>query len=339
MIDNKSGVLDKFFESLQVDTFADNSSVQPDHESVQFIRDLQGKSRENYNHAVPPEWKTEILKSGLTEGIDSDLIPENSHSDSLLKTLSGKSGGVWGINLNRISYLTAAVLLVVLGYFVSLQMKSTQTETFTGNHLISELQQKGEITVSTGELLHGKGLHIKALIGGSIAMVHENGKTTYSFNQGEWKVNTKHEDLADETWFRFPGGRLTPIGTGFTIKIGNGQTEIILTEGTIGVIAQGSNGNKGEVQQFDAPYKGTFQFRSVKSDRSGKNIEDGISSDSGADDVSGKTDQQEKADDNNGFEQLKQDEEFHGNSRDDWDSDLLFDDDRAEIDTEEEEEI
>jgi len=81
--------------------------------------------------------------------------------------------------------------------------------------------------------------------------------------EGSLHAEIDHTNLARETWFHFPGGGLSPLGTKFTLIAKDGRTTINLTDGKIALFKLNSANEIIEITEHDAPYSTSFKGASV----------------------------------------------------------------------------
>jgi len=81
--------------------------------------------------------------------------------------------------------------------------------------------------------------------------------------EGTLLAEIDHANLARETWFHFPGGGLSPLGTKFTLIAKDGRTTINLKEGKIALFKLNSANEIIEITEHEAPYSTSFKGASV----------------------------------------------------------------------------
>jgi len=170
---------------------------------------------------------------------------------------------------------TAAIIVVVT---TMVFFRGGNTPSVDGNDRgemvaenISDSVTDGEFTLfERGERLSTTGMTLYMKEDSVIAFHNnqEQGKTQVIMKSGHISVKTDHNKLPQETWFQFPGGGLTPLGTAFDVKVAEENQYVDLSEGKIEVYETGESGEVVSLAIYEAPYKGYFTFRGEKFDLS-----------------------------------------------------------------------
>ncbi|MDH4200409.1 MAG: hypothetical protein OEV66_08535 [Spirochaetia bacterium] len=263
---NKKKILDSFFSLLQEGGNTGKKENSPNRISEDvFVRNMHLDNTENSKVSVPDNFKSAILEKAVKGNTGASPYYKKETFRHLfdLKVLYAFSAAAITISLFM------AVYFGNKAGFPQRQIKISSIGSFYKNQ---------GTTMEKGTALYGRGIKISAISKGVIgqdiaetgsgilensaesASRKDHGKhiTHIFFQQGIWQIKTRHEQLAMETWFHFPGGAISPLGTAFNVSIEEHQTIVVLSDGKIETYASDKNGKLTPFTTKSAPYRGVY---------------------------------------------------------------------------------
>ncbi len=155
--------------------------------------------------------------------------------------------------------LTLGAIGILVGAFLLISQGSTPKE-------VPLVEITKAIPKQKGDVLLAKGMRIENLGGGTIARIAGNTDKII-LSSGSWQMALEHKALEKPVQFIFPGGALEPIGTAFTITIGNDGTAVNLIEGRIRLYERdAADAKKWKSSEVAAPFHGTLKPAPVETE-------------------------------------------------------------------------
>jgi len=154
--------------------------------------------------------------------------------------------------------LALSAVGILIGAFILLNRGAAIRETPLVEISANTPKQKGDIILA-------KGVRIENLGAGTIA--RNSGATDKIILQsGVWQIALQHKELEKPLQFIFPGGMLEPIGTAFTVAIGDAGTAVNLSEGKIRLYEKAADGKKWKATEVGAPHSSTFKSAPIETE-------------------------------------------------------------------------
>lgn len=148
-----------------------------------------------------------------------------------------------------------ALSLVIFIFIMTMLLVSHNGEKMQSVDLAS--QQDIFQSSEPGASYEMKGMKIVSSAKGMIGF-HSGAFDNVMLQQGSWDIRIEHEKLGKETWFHFPGGSISPMGTKFKVEILPDNVHVNLTEGKILIYVKNSQGLVEKSEMQEAPFKNNF---------------------------------------------------------------------------------